>query len=526
MKHFTTLALCLLTQVCLSQNSAPQIEITEIENDAISETLTVTYSLSDAENDLCEVWLKTSADDGIYFEMESLTNTTGDIGENIAPGGTRTFVWDYSQVSGGIQPLNIRLFASDNQEVDIAEMVSQVEEAELLSVLEAIIGERHYIASPAKLAEVRTFVEDAFIDANLQTERHDFVFANTNMQNIIGRKPGAKEEDITYILDGHFDTVAGTPGADDNGSAVAGMLVAMRILSQYSFEHSIRFIGFDAEEPGLIGSGYYVLNGIKSFEDIQGVFNFEMIGFYSDEPNSQQISPGFDILFPEATQLIADDDYRGNFILGIGNTASIPLLASYISASETYVPELRLITLAVEGEGQIAPDLRRSDHARFWDAGIQSLFIVDGGEYRNSNYHTANDNISTLNFEFIKNVVKSTLATVAELAKPISVGFDETDLSTVLSIGEHNHEFPAEIIIYPNPSNGRLSLRVKGARTEFKSRVEVYEITGKRVYRDVLTFKTGTSDTEINLQHLANGSYILNLYVENTTKSLGFIISN
>ena len=49
-----------------------------------------------------------------------------------------------------------------------------------------------------------------------------------------------------------------------------------------------------------------------------GVFNFEMIGFYSDQPNSQQLPEGFDILFPEATQQIADDDYRGNFIFGIG----------------------------------------------------------------------------------------------------------------------------------------------------------------------------------------------------------------
>lgn len=526
MKYLLTLILSALNLLSLAQNSTPQIEITGIERDAIQQTLTVNYALSDADNDACEIWLKISLDGGIYFGMVSQDKITGHVGLNIKTSNTRSLVWDYSGLMKGIENINIRLFASDHKPVNITEMVNQVNQTKLLSTLEAIVGERHFTAAPNKLAEVRTFIKDAFSDANIQTEGHDFVLSNTNMQNILGRKPGAKDEGITYIIDGHFDGVPNSPAADDNGSAIAGMLEALRILSLYSFENSIRFIGFDAEELGLVGSQNYIVNGIKPFEDIRGVLNLEMIGFYSNEPNTQILPAGFGFLFPQAAQKVVFDQNRGNFLFTCANTNSNPLLKAFKDASAKYVPKLRLITVSVPGTGSIAPDLRRSDHAPFWDAGLEALMITDTSEFRNSNYHTTKDKTDTLNLEFMQKVVQATLATIAELAIPISANFDEADLSDVLNIKEHHDESTSEISIFPNPSNGLLFLNVKGAKTGFRSRVEVYELTGKRVYREVLNFKAGTSNSEINLQHLAKGSYLLILNFENTTKSIGFIIAD
>lgn len=524
MKKILTIALSTLSLLCLGQNSVPQIEITGVEADETAEILTVNYALNDADGDVCEVWLKMSIDGGTYFEMVAQQNLSGDVGVDIAAGETLSLTWNYAGLTESIGNVKIQIFASDNHVVEISEMVSQVSEAELLNTLETIVGERHYTAAPEHLANVRTYIMNAFSNANLQTEGHNFTYSNTDMQNILGRKPGAKAEELTFIIDGHFDGVPGSPAADDNGSAVAGVLEALRILSQYSFEHSIRFIGFDAEELGLIGSQRYVLNGIKPFEDIQGVLNFEMIGFYSDEPNSQELPAGFDMLFPTAAQSVADDDYRGNFLFACGNTNSNPLLSAFEAATENYVPELRLITASLPGTGTIAPDLRRSDHARFWDAGMQALMLTDAANFRNPNYHTPGDSLGTLNFEFMKNVVKATLATAAELAIPISASFDEADLSTILSVGEHHHEFPATLSIFPNPSNGILSIRVENAKAGFNSRIEVYELTGKCVHREVRNFTDGTSTTTIDLQKLPAGSYMLNLTSDNATKSIGFVI--
>ncbi len=295
-------------------------------------------------------------------------------------------------------------------------------------------------------------------------------------------------------------------------------------MSQYHFEHSIRFIGFDAEELGLIGSQRYVQNGIKSFEDIQGVLNLEMIGYHTEEPNTQIVPPGFEFLFPAAVQDIAQDEFRGNFLAVIGNVASNPLIAAYMAASENYVPALRVISLAAPGNGEITPDLRRSDHSRFWDAGYQALMLTDGADMRNFNYHTPNDVIATLDLGFMANVVKATIATAAELAIPISAGSAEFDLSTILSVHNHAHHFPGKVHLYPNPSDGMLTIQITEASHNFNSRLEVYDLSGRAVHKEVLNFRAGTSSAQIDLQGLAKGPYIMLLHTGDASLSQSIVI--
>ena len=526
MKGILIIAFTSIALFCMGQNNTPQVEITGTIVDETAEIVTLNYTLTDTDGDACEVWLKISSDNGVFYEMVPTTNLSGNVGTGISPSQSLSLTWDYSDLSVSIGSVAVQLFASDHQTIDIAEIVNQVDEAQLLSTLETIVGERHYQSAPAHLDFVRTYIEEAFTNANLQTENHDFVYSNTTMTNILGRKSGAKNEAKTFIIDGHFDAVKGSPGADDNGTAVAGVLEALRILSQYSFEHSIRFIGFDAEELGLIGSQRYVQNSIQPFENIEGVLNFEMIGYYSSEPNTQTLPAGFEFIFPEAAQAVADDEYRGNFLFSCANTTSSPLSKAYIAATEKYVPDLRLISVELPGNGDIAPDLRRSDHASFWDANMQALMLTDAANFRNPNYHTANDSIGTLNFAFMKNVVKATLATVAELAIPISAAYDEVDLSTQVSVHNHGGVFPAAVSLFPNPSNGLLSIKIENAKESFHSRIEVYELTGQRVHRDVLRFEEGTSISTVDLQQLPTGSYLLLLHADDATETIGFVITH
>lgn len=524
MKHLYTLSLCLFALLSFAQNNSPTVNIVSVDADEVTQEITVVYQIDDPDADQCEVWLKFSSDGGTYFEMATESEVSGDVGEGIPPGEALTMSWDYSALAGNIAGTHIRLYVSDNQEVDIAEMVNQVSETELLGSLEDIVGERHYTAAPVQLQAVRSYLFDAFAQAGLQTEFQDFTFDNTVMQNVLGRKPGAKEEGVTIVIDGHFDGVPGSPGADDNGSAVAGVLEALRILSQYNFEHSIRFIGFDAEELGLVGSSDYTLNGVAAYEDIQGVLNFEMIGYYSDEPNTQMLPVGFDLLFPAAAQVVADDEFRGNFLTVVGNVPSNSLIANYVSAAETYVPDLKLVEVAVPGTGTIVPDLRRSDHASFWDAGINALMLTDGANFRNLNYHTPDDEIETLDFGFMSNVVKATIAAAATLAVPISTDFEEVDLSTILSVHEHAHAFPAELVLFPNPSDGLVSLQLSNAAQDFRARLEVFSLDGKSVHKEILTIGSGNSTLQIDLRDLSVGTYILNLHTGEATASAAFIV--
>src|SRR5690606_13275738 len=144
-------------------------------------------------------------------------------------------------------------------------------------------------------------------------------------RNLIGRFAGYAEETTTYVLDAHYDTVPNTPGADDNGSGVVGMLEAMHILSPLPSRRTLEFIAFDNEEDLLTGSTTYVQQGIPAYVQIAGVINFEMIGYYSDQPNSQDVPTGFNQLFPDYYNALAADQFRGNFLAGATNVQSNPL---------------------------------------------------------------------------------------------------------------------------------------------------------------------------------------------------------
>jgi hypothetical protein len=491
----------------LAQNTPPQVSIQSVSVDVVMQQVTVSYDLIDAQQDDCEVWLKVSMDGGEFFAQANASDLSGDVGPDIAPGNSKTLVWNYAGTTANVYDTRIRVYASDHQALDIQTMVDQVSATELQAQLSFIEGVRHITAGNAHLNAVRDSLENAFLYYGLSTERHSFTFGSHTGQNILGRKTGAKDEAITFIIDGHYDSVANSPGADDNGSAVAGVLEVLRILSQYEFEHSIRFIGFDFEEAGLVGSQRYVLNGIKPYENIQGVLNFEMIGYYSEVPGSQSLPFGFDLLFPQAVAEITADQFRGNFLVVCGNTNSSSLIADYTSAAAQYVPELKIIDLEVAGNGQIAPDLRRSDHAPFWDSGRKALMITDGADTRNPYYHTPADTIGTLNFEFMTNVVKATLATLAELAVPISVGYDGYDVS-VLASHHHVHEHQVRIDLFPNPTGGLLQIKM-GLPHAQKFRLEVFDLQGRIMATRMLDVPQGESQQELDLQGLPAGSYVL-----------------
>tara|TARA_R100000951_G_C2639006_1_gene180247 strand:+ start:64 stop:1638 length:1575 start_codon:yes stop_codon:yes gene_type:complete len=522
------LTLFLLTVLTISigfcQNSKPEISFQDVVIDQISETVSITYDLVDTENDLCSVWLKSSMDGGEFYETINNLDITGDIGNNISPGVSKTIVWNYSGFTGSIFNLQLKLNASDGYEYDIQTFVDQVDSNELISNLEYIEGIRHYSANPTHLNDIRDSIDNVFNYYGLVTERHEFDYNGNQGYNILGRKPGLKDEAITFIVDGHYDGVSNSPAADDNGSAVSGMLEILRVISQYDFEHSIRFIGFDFEESGLIGSQRYVQNAIKNYEDIQGVLNFEMIGYYSEEINSQTLPSGFEILFPQEVQDIEDEDYKGNFLVVVGNENSNSLITDFENYAAMYVPDLRVISLEVPGNGEIAPDLRRSDHTPFWESGRKALMLTDGADTRNFNYHTNADTIGTLNFDFMTKNVKATLATLAELAIPISGSSDHYDLA-LLSTHNHSHPNTTNINIYPNPSNGKFTINIEATKTE-KYRLEIFDLEGKVVSKNIYSVnKDNILNEEIDLSQLKKGSYIAIFTTDEFKTSKSIIIN-
>jgi len=294
-----------------------------------------------------------------------------------------------------------------------------------------------------------------------------------------------------------------------------------RILSKYQFKNSIRYIGFAFEEQGLVGSLQYVNSGIKTYEEIYGVLNMEMIGYYSDEPNSQTIPAGFGLLFPDAVQQINADQNRGNFLTVVGNVASQPLLNTFLQGCDSFVPALRRIPLAVPGTGTIAPDLRRSDHARFWDAGYKALMLTDGADTRNANYHKPADSIGTLNMVFLGNSTRAVLAAAALLAEPLNAGADQFALSSLS--GVHDHAFPCKAEVFPNPTKQTLFIRLGECGGE-RLTVRLFNLEGKELLMQVLHTEGVQQTFQFPVNGLSAGTYLLVLDEGHSSLSLQVVV--
>lgn len=520
--YFTSLAFYLVNNL-FAQNSSPIISINAVSLNQSNKTVIINYNLVDIDNDKCQVWLKYTKDGNGIFDSVS-NNTSGDIGIDILPGNNKTIIWTYSSSISNINDVKFRLYVTDGKTIDINELVNQVDSNLLKNNLNFIAsGIRHLPTSNMFINKVRDTIETRFNKYKLLTEKQNFTINSYTGVNIIGTKLGLKNEASTYIIDAHYDGVSNGPAADDNGSGVVGMIEAARILSQYNFENSIKFIGFDFEESGLIGSAKYNQSGIKQTESIDGVLNFEMIGYFTNKINSQSTPTGFNLLFPEAYNELVSDQFRGNFLVVCGNTNSSSLNTTFLNASKTYVPQLKNISIEVPQNGQIAPDFRRSDHASFWDNNKKALMLTDGADTRNLAYHTSGDSIGNLNFTFMSNIVKASIATIAVLAKPISLSYAEYDISPVNIKHIDNNNSIVNFQVYPNPTNSDFMLKLT-SKQNTEINMLITDINGKVIYENNLKINLGNNNIPIKLKNIAKGNYQLIIKSENNTQSQTIII--
>jgi methionine-rich copper-binding protein CopC len=404
---------------------------------------------------------------------------------------------------------------SDKKPIAINNMLLSIDSALVYQYMQFIAQPRHHTAAPAGLSLIKDSIEANFTRFNLQTQRSAFNFSTYGGENIIGRKPGLMQEKNTIIVDAHFDAVANSPGADDNGSSLAAVLIASKILAPYQFEKTLNFIGFDKEENGLLGSAYYVNNSIPSYQQTDAVLNMEMIGYYSDAPNSQSVPAGFSQLFPAAVDSINTGGNKGVWLFTVGNTNSASLSLAFDTIARNYVSDVKSLVLNVPANGQIAPDLRRSDHASFWDAGFKALMLTDGADFRNANYHTPGDSLGTLNIPFLVRNIKAITAAAAVLAHPVSAhaavaGAWQLIKDIPFSIDEKKATLGVEV--YPNPTHEELYLKFNKNITSIQVKLE--NATGKIVAQQTINnvAQNTTIKVPIASSELAAGIYYLTAF--------------
>ncbi|MFT3774987.1 MAG: M20/M25/M40 family metallo-hydrolase [Minicystis sp.] len=227
-------------------------------------------------------------------------------------------------------------------------------------------------------------------------------------RNVVAMPGVAISKPLTLVC-AHYDSVPGTPGADDNGSGVAVLLACARALAGRGAP--VGFIAFNAEEDGMIGSADFVGNlreqGVLA---IRGAHVLEMVGFAAHGKGSQRAPVRLPLPLPDV----------GDFIGLLGSAGGNALLDGVVRTAERAVPDLRVVGLKTyAGIDRLLPVLHRSDHSPFWQAGIPAVLWTDTAEFRNPNYHQASDTPRTLDYAFMRRVADLVVASVgADMTAP------------------------------------------------------------------------------------------------------------
>jgi hypothetical protein len=286
--------------------------------------------------------------------------------------------------------------------------------------VEALAVPRHPVASPAALRAAEDHVAGELGAAGLRVERQLFAWGAREFHNVLGTLDGTDPARPWVVVGAHFDSVARSPGADDNASGVAAMLEAARLLVPARPAATVQFVGFNLEEIQnpfralRLGNDVHALGsfriGSRAYarwlrargQAVRGALVLEMLGFTGPR---QRV--------PATVRLLAKVPKVGDFLAAIGDSGSRDLLAAFERAAEGLMP---LVPVTVPLRGWVAPDVRRSDHARFWDEGYPALLLTDTAELRNPHYHRASDTPETLDYEFLARGTETVVRCVLDLA--------------------------------------------------------------------------------------------------------------
>ena len=270
------------------------------------------------------------------------------------------------------------------------------------------IGQRN-LKNYKSLCKAADYIEKEFQDYGLKPKRQTFVARELDCFNIAAEITGTKKPDEIVIVGAHYDSAEGTPGANDNGSGVAAMLVLAKQLSKKKPDRTLRFVAFTNEEPPYfqtpdeMGSSVYAKMCREEDQNIVAVISLETMGFFTDEPDSQHYPSPLDRLYPST----------GNFVGFVGNIPSGKLVRRVL---KSFQDNCDVPAEAASLPGNV-PGVGWSDHWSFWQNDYLGIMVTDTAPYRYPHYHKATDTPDKINFPVFANVVKGLVAPIEELLK-------------------------------------------------------------------------------------------------------------
>ena len=282
-----------------------------------------------------------------------------------------------------------------------------------VEILATDIGPRGTHA-PKAYALAEQFLTSALRGAGYDVERHAFEAMGVECSNLVATLHAAhpNERRACLVVGAHYDSVEDCPAADDNASAVAGVLAIARAMRHDSLPIDVRFVLFANEEPPFfntndMGSQRYARACRARGDTILGMVCLEMIGYYSGAPGSQK--------WPhDALNLVLPT--TGDFICLVGPDSAREFIEAAASAFEAQ----RAFPLVAAAAPEAFDLIHLSDHRGFNEVGYPAFMLTDTAFLRNPNYHKRTDTPDTLDFDSMARVVRAAIGMVRQLAASLS----------------------------------------------------------------------------------------------------------
>lgn len=265
-----------------------------------------------------------------------------------------------------------------------------------VTLLAQTIGERNTVKYRG-LQQAAAAIETQLRDLGYPVRTQSYDADGKVVSNIEATLKGTALPFEIVLVGAHYDSVPGSPGANDNASGVAALLELARQLKDAQLPRSIRFVAFVNEEPPffmtrLMGSRVYASAARKAGDNVVAMLSLETIGYYSEEKNSQQYPRPFNLVYPDT----------GNFLAFVGDIASRPLVRKSIAL---FRESSRFPSEGLAAPGSV-PGVGWSDHWSFWQEGYQGAMLTDTAPFRYPNYHEATDTPDRIDYRRMALVVE------------------------------------------------------------------------------------------------------------------------
>ncbi|MFC1744415.1 M28 family peptidase [Candidatus Riflebacteria bacterium] len=269
------------------------------------------------------------------------------------------------------------------------------------------IGERNIWEYKA-LQKAEKYIENNFKKWEYPIQVQNFNVQGKSVKNIIAKKWGTTKKDEIILIGAHYDSVYGSPGANDNASGVAALLELARVFISAKTERSIFFAAFVNEEPPFfqtekMGSLVYARYCREKKLKIKAMLSFDVIGYYSNKKGSQSYPFPLNFFYPDT----------GNFIAFVANGASQKLQRFCISF---FRENTKFPTEGVAGP-PVLPGIGWSDHWSFWQENYAALLLTDTGPFRYPQYHLRSDTPEHLDYKSMAIVVSGIRRLIDELLR-------------------------------------------------------------------------------------------------------------